>query len=169
MTLEDALSALLQFTGPELRIYYAPGHYEEVSRSFMEANEQALRDVLGALPPFLGWLELAPLVGNNGTKAKLLVALGDLLCVWKLTPPVSSPDLWGKSTMYPMVLGGHRTVTPYRNPDLFPCESCGKLMAVAGTPGAERTESNEVGYCRECVGEDGGEALDVDDYLRRMR
>lgn len=148
---------------PCIRVQVGPGEVVEIDQQAYEAAKDELVAFCLSLPNLEGasWQILKPYTSNNGLMAKLLIALGDMAGVWTMHPPVSSPDLWSKSSMYPMVLTLQmEPVTPRGVPkpsagdleaDEVPCECCQRMMGPTDSTIHDLVESMpDLGMCIDC-------------------
>jgi len=74
----------------------------------------------------LSWKDLQEHTEGNGTMAKLLVAIGDMIGAWSMHPPVHFPDLWKSSNVFPMILSGTQVIDKTRR---VPKPSAGDMEA----------------------------------------
>ena len=92
----------------QVKIGPLPDDVIEVDADGLEARRDALKEFCLALPYTDGasWQLLKEHTGGNGTMAKLLVALGELVGAWKMHPDPTRPEMWYPSSMLPMVQAG---------------------------------------------------------------
>ncbi len=127
----------------ELRIGPGVDDIVDLSRAKIEDEGEDLRAQLLSMPPVhdgANWQTLATYTGGNGTAAKVAIALGHHLGLWKMHPPPRAPELW-TSIAYPTVLAG-TVVQPLYEPgsgvpkpsrgDMerhqVPCQKCRRPM-----------------------------------------
>jgi hypothetical protein len=148
-------------TSQAMAVEIAPGKFIEVDPMMMKSREGELRSYCLSLPVAGGasWRQLKPWAQNNGDLAKLLIAIGELVGAWKMHPPVTSPELWGKSDLYPMI-----SVEVKEAPSRVPkpsrgdfdvgtslCTCCGRMMGPTESTTHDLVESMPgLGLCAEC-------------------
>jgi hypothetical protein len=153
---------------PCLRLRIGPDINDviELSQASLEARSEDLGKFLKGIPEIedgASWQNLRAYANWNGTGAKVMVALGDYLKVWKAHPPQSAPELWTRDLALPIILagtvdrGGFVVETVFGkqrivDPELRPCDRCKRPMGpwnsskhdlVAGDPWG--------GTCIECA------------------
>lgn len=138
----------------------SPDKVMEIDRGMWEAQKDNFISFCASIPD----IEVGPsyqvlkcYTGQNGDLAKLLIALGELAGVWRVHPPLQSPELWGKSRLYPMVQASApraRTVPKLSTGDLHkgesPCVCCTRPTGPAGSRVHDLVAGEREGYCSEC-------------------
>ncbi len=127
------LAQLLALPGsPCIRLRLTPTEVLEADQVYVEENREALEAFLLSLPGIndgASYKLLKAHCGNNGMLAKAAIALGEVLDLWKMHPPVTAPALWRKSSLYPMILAG--SVRGMPSARRVPKPSAGDLEVVA--------------------------------------
>lgn len=118
---------------PSVEIRIGPGVDDiiDLSQAQVTEEEETLKARLLSMPPVhdgANWQALTHFTGGNGTAAKVAIALGHHLGLWKMHPPPQAPELW-TSASYPTVLAGTVTAQPYKLNEGVPKPSRGDLEA----------------------------------------
>ena len=92
----------------QVKIGPLPEDIISVDPEKLEERRDAIKDFCMSLPDTDGtsWQLLKEHTGGNGTMAKLLVALGELVGAWKMHPDPTRPEMWYPSSMLPMIQAG---------------------------------------------------------------
>jgi hypothetical protein len=146
---------------PCIRVRVGPNLNDviEVDQAFFDGHKEELLAWCLELPEVEGmhWRTMKIHTEGNGTMAKLLIALGDLVGAWKMHPPRDSVGLWTRQS--PRIASVTRILPPRRVPkpsageldDTKPCFCCERPM---GPPSDYRYDlyADEKGdMCVECV------------------
>jgi hypothetical protein len=140
----------------------SPGLFIQVDRGMWEMAKDSFASFCNSLPVEAGpsYKLLKHYVGGNGDMAKLLIALGEEVGVWKMHPPVNRPELWGKSTLYPMVAAGTVRAKAPQVPkpsagdlerDTKECSCCARTMGPENSKWHDLHEGpTRSGMCYDC-------------------
>tara|TARA_B100000131_G_scaffold72080_1_gene68390 strand:- start:4861 stop:5481 length:621 start_codon:yes stop_codon:yes gene_type:complete len=122
----DLTSLLAPPLTPSIEIRLSPTQSISVDIVEFEKRKAEILDYCKSmdLEGKLSWKELQEHTDGNGTMAKLLIAMGDLIGAWSMHPPVHLPDLWRSSNAFPMILSGTQTFDRTRR---IPKPSAGDL------------------------------------------
>jgi hypothetical protein len=108
------------------------------SQTKLEADKAAIETFCRSLPHLDdggSWKLYMTYVGFNGMSAKVLIALGGYLGIWRAHPPPESPQLWLDDN-YPVILSGTLTGRA-AGAEGVPKPSAGDLVVVGSVPCAE--------------------------------
>jgi hypothetical protein len=162
MRIEDLLAVGMV---PHIRVRYGPGIDETVSidAGTFELRREELEEFCRGIPNIeqgLSWRTLMPYTGGNGTMAKVLIALGEIACLWKMHPPLRVPSLWNRE--HPAILAGSvalaapvtsRVPKPSRG-DLetssSPCRCCRRPMGATSSTTHDLVDAGN-GSCLDCA------------------
>ena len=151
MTPNDLRELIPQPMAPCVPVWVRPNKSVEISLVVLEERKKILTEFCRDLPETItGWKDLLPFVGNDKELAFILLAVGDLLRVWSVHPPVDRPELWIKGRhIYPHILRLQMPKVASRVPkpsagdlekDLITCVHCHTQMGPYGSAVHDFTE-----------------------------
>ena len=163
MNIEDFLALPL---APSIRLRIGPRIEDAVNidQGVYDLRKEQLIEFCRTLPNLdgAGWQVVRQHTGNNGTLAKVLIALGDLAGIWKMHPSPDIPELWVGMSMHPSIRIGSIALPPSPvavpkpsrgdlEKDLTRCSCCGQMMGSSRSRYLDIVESEIPGTCQDCA------------------
>jgi hypothetical protein len=128
-----------------MRVGPSPVDVIEIDQQEFEIAKDQLHHFCKSIPnpEGMSWQTLRTHTDGNGAMAKLLIALGDMLEVWKMYPPLEWVDLWGGNSIYPSIAALPKEELVAILPPA--CSCCKRPFSGEVLPGFDSTRCNLCG------------------------